>query len=378
MRSFAKRQSLVLACMLTIGSAATHAGLEAQSRAPAANWNRRAAAAFLDARMSWWSSWPVARRDHDTACLSCHTAAPYALARPVLRDALGEVGMTVPEARLFGDVRKRVTLWTETEPSYPDQAFGLPKSSESRGTEAILNALVLASRDAREGRLATETRQAFENLWKLQFTRRAESGGWAWLNFDLAPWESEGAAYFGAALAAVAAGIAPEGYAASEDAEEPLGMLRAHLLESPGPRLPLDRVMLLWASAELPGLLNEDEKRSTIAAIQNMQNGDGGWSLTSMGPWEGRDGYAAPRGSDGYATALTTYALLRAGVRPDRDGLGRALEWLVGHQDPTSGRWPSSSLNREREPESERGLFMSDAATAFAVLALAQARAVQE
>jgi hypothetical protein len=136
--------------------------------------------------------------------------------------------------------------------------------------------------------------------------------------------------------------------------------------------------MLLWASAELPGLLNEDEKRSTIAAIQNMQNGDGGWSLTSMGPWEGRDGYAAPRGSDGYATALTTYALLRAGVRPDRDGLGRALEWLVGHQDPTSGRWPSSSLNREREPESERGLFMSDAATAFAVLALAQARAVQE
>jgi len=53
--------------------------------------------------------------------------------------------------------------------------------------------------------------------------------------------------------------------------------------------------------------------------------------------------------------------------------VSRALAWLVQKQDPTSGRWPSTSLNRERDPTSDRGLLMADAATGFAVLALTQA-----
>src|SRR3954447_5708767 len=53
-------------------------------------WNSQAAAAYLDARAGWWRTWPRAARDHDTFCISCHTALPYALARPVLRFAAGE------------------------------------------------------------------------------------------------------------------------------------------------------------------------------------------------------------------------------------------------------------------------------------------------
>ena len=55
-------------------------------------------------------------------------------------------------------VTKRVRLWKEVEPFYDDQTRGLPKTSESRGTEAILNALVLARSTRTPPSSATDTR----------------------------------------------------------------------------------------------------------------------------------------------------------------------------------------------------------------------------
>ena len=362
-----------LACVVGMCLALTPAQVESQTQPRlSAEWDRGAAAAYLDARQAWWLTWSVAARDHDTSCVSCHTSLPYALARPALRAALGETGPSVPETGLLEDVGKRVALWNEVDPYYPDQTFGLPKTSESRGTEAILNVLVLASRDAGEGHLTSETRQAFENLWKLQFTRGEGAGAWAWLYFDLAPWESDGAAYFGAALAAVAVGIAPDQYASSSEIQDRVASLRAYLQNDSESRSVLDRVMLLWASSELPDLLTRDQQQSIIADITRLQNGDGGWSLTSLGRWEPRDGLSPDLESDGYATGLIAFALQKAGVSPAEENLREALAWLVKNQDPTSGQWPASSLNRERDPTSDRGLLMADAATAFAVLALMQ------
>jgi squalene-hopene/tetraprenyl-beta-curcumene cyclase len=57
----------------------------------------RAATAYLDSRLDWWLHWPNAVRDHDTSCVSCHTALPYALARPALRAALNEREPAAPE-----------------------------------------------------------------------------------------------------------------------------------------------------------------------------------------------------------------------------------------------------------------------------------------
>ena len=131
--------------------------------------------------------------------------------------------------------------------------------------------------------------------------------------------------------------------------------------------------MLLWASSELSGLLTREQQRSTILLIARLQNPDGGWSLPSLGRWERTDELSPDPGSDGYATGLVTYVLQRAGVSPSQQNVSRALAWLVQNQDPTSGRWPSTSLNRERDPTSERGLLMADAATGFAVLALTHA-----
>ena len=93
------------------------------------------------------------------------------------------------------DVIKRVRLWKEVEPFYPDQTRGLPKTSESRGTESMLNAVILATRDAHAGQPSDDARLALDNMWALQFRSGDLNGGWAWLNFHNEPWEANESPY---------------------------------------------------------------------------------------------------------------------------------------------------------------------------------------
>src|SRR5579863_3743327 len=103
-----------LTCILVAGCGAS---LFAADTAP---WSGKAAAAYLDGRMAWWESWPPAARDHGTFCVSCHTAAPYALGRPALRAALGEQGPSPVESKLLDNVTKRVRMWKDAGPFYSD------------------------------------------------------------------------------------------------------------------------------------------------------------------------------------------------------------------------------------------------------------------
>ena len=332
-------------------------------------WDADAAAAYLDQRVDWWSGWETAARERGTFCVSCHTTAPYGLARPMLRPEARAGEATRHERTLLDSVTTRVAHWTEVGPFYADERYGAPKTSQSRGTEAILNALVLARHDERTGVLGDRTLRAFGNLWALQRTGGADEGAWPWLHFDLAPWESDEGPYHGAALAAVAVGLAPEGYRARPAIRDKVARLGRYLRRQLDAQPPFNRAMALWASGALPDLLADAQRQAIVDELRGLQRKDGGWSLSSLGAWTRRDGTPAETESDGYATGLVTLALQEAGLSRDHEAVAGGLAWLAGNQD-ADGSWPASSLNRERDPASDRGRFMRDAATSYAVLAL--------
>jgi squalene-hopene/tetraprenyl-beta-curcumene cyclase len=86
--------------------------------------------------------------------------------------------------------------------------------------------------------------------------------------------------------------------------------------------------------------------------------------------WKRRDGTALETKSDGYGTGLVSFVLERAGVSRSDSHIKKALAWLAQNQDKSEGQWRATSMNKQRDPASDAGRFMSDAATAYAVLAL--------
>src|ERR1700678_4392990 len=282
MKKFVLESVVIAICFAT--------GLSAQTPSPAA------AAAYLDARMSWWMTWPSAARDHGTFCVSCHTAAPYAMGRPALRSALGEQAPSPVERKFLDNVTKRVHMWKEVEPFYPDTTRGVPKTAESRGTESILNALILANY------AAPDARMAFDNMWAEQLTTGDSKGAWAWLQFHNSPWEGD-SQFYGATLAAIAVGTAPNHYRDSPQIQDGLKSLREYLQRECASQFLIDRVMLLWASAKIPGLLTPAQQKTIVDDALAKQQADGGFSLSSfVGAWKRHDKTELETKSDGYAT----------------------------------------------------------------------------
>jgi squalene-hopene/tetraprenyl-beta-curcumene cyclase len=333
--------------------------------------------------------------DTQTACVSCHSGLAYALSRPVLRRVMHVDAPSTQEAKLIDDTTRRVESYSTHQVLYD---FNERRQIESRGTEAVLNAVILTSADAARNlrEPSGPTKKALARLWE---TQRAD-GRWDWLEFGLEPWETTDAAYHGATFAAFAAGTAK----GRPDAAATAGIerLRSYLSTNYQAQHLYNRTWALLASTRLTHVVTDAQRKALIDELVRMQREDGGWSLEAMGPW--RWSKSAPpvkapgelnasllSQSDGYATGLVVYTLKQAGVAPSHAAIRKGIQWLETNQralpvpDVPGRGWQSHSLNYDREHgplktdralagdkgEPWRRLFMSDTATAFAILALA-------
>ena len=350
-------------------------------------WNSEAAAKYLDDRMDLWFQKAKKLRTGEgkTSCVSCHTAVPYALARPVLRKAAGLSKPTTQEQLLLNETLSRVDTYDTHEPLYKG------KEEQSRGTEAVLNLLILAGEDAHQKSPVPSdpTRKALIELWKDQ----RPDGAWEWLDFGNEPYESSDSVFYGATLAALAVGSVPgNGAVTDESVSGYVAKLRSYLNGKYSDQNLYNKVWMLLASTRLSGLLTSGQRDVLITELQRHQNGDGGWSLYSLGPWtwskpkapfepEGKPDLSLLSESDGYATGLVAYTLRQAGLAADHPALKRSIAWLKANQRQYQieqnrwACWRTYSLNYDREHGGDEGepwrrMFMSDAATAFAALAL--------
>ncbi|HEV2690059.1 MAG TPA: hypothetical protein VGV35_15980 [Bryobacteraceae bacterium] len=330
------------------------------------DWNPRLAADYLDGRQKAWFAWPAANKGENGVCLSCHTGLTYLLARPALSHALGENGATPYETQLLDSIKKRVGN------NNPKQ-FGAsePHASEALRTESVLSALLLARVDASSGTLSPDTEQAFDRMWTLQLASGDNKGAWIWNSFGLDPWEEPESMYYGAALAALAVGVAPADYRSRHNIRENLDRLRSYLTAQRQTQPVHNQLLLVWASTKLSGLLSATEKKAIVDRVIACQQSDGGWALESLGPWRAHGAAAPSVGSNSYATGFVAFILRQAGVSRKDLVMNRALAWLRSHQDP-KGFWDAKSMNKEYPPDSMPMQFMRDAATSYASLALVE------
>jgi squalene-hopene/tetraprenyl-beta-curcumene cyclase len=343
--------------------------------APATAWNPEAAARYMDSREVWWQGWDRAQKDQGTLCISCHTQATYALARPTLRNQLGERSPSPEENVMLTSIQKRVNGWKDMQPFYSDEKYGTGKEIESRNAESVLNAVILSSYDAQQGHMSDRTRTAFDNAWALQSKAGPDAGAWVWQNFEYTPWESKESQYHWAALLAVAVGKAPGKYRDDPSIAANLAALRGYLQSHYDAQPLVNKIAALWAERFFPGVLNFDQSRKLMDDLNRLQHDDGGWSLTDLGTWERRDKTPLETRSDGYATGLIILVIKETTAKARTNPhVARGIAWLEANQDKTTGAWPAWSLNKNRDPKSQVGQFMSDAATSYAVLALESRR----
>lgn len=279
------------------------------------------------------------------ACISCHTSLPYALVEPLLEDEYPAY------QDLIENIDNRILAWSANTPWYSDKKLeqvaalaNLPpdtlkrflNAADSRGVEAVFNAVIRATHDAYLRKPAqTQTRRAFENMWAEQVQSGPAAGRWRWIQANLVPWEVTDSDLWGASLACVAASIFPD--LAPRDN---LRLLHTTLRKaSSDAEVSLHvKAAVLWCDSETGGkVLENGVARQLATELFAQQHDNGGWALRDLGPfinWVGSESDCCQKRelrADAYATGFVTLALVRSQrlLSPDQKAsIADAITWI--------------------------------------------------
>ncbi len=297
----------------------------------AKSYSLSSATRFLDSASLRWQT--------QRRCFTCHTNFAYLYARP----AIGANAPAHKEVRKFAEqlVGER---WKDKGPRWD--------------AEVVAAAAALAFNDAATTqKLHLLTRAALGRMWTLQ----RDDGSWNWLKCNWPPMESDD--HYGVTLAAIAVGVAPEGYAKSDAAKKGLNGIRTYLKENAPPTLH-HKAMMLWAGSYVDGVVTDQQRKTWTNALLALQKTDGGWGLATLGNWKRGDKKEQDlKSSDGYGTGFVIYVLRRAGIPANDARLRKGIAWLKANQRE-SGRWYTRSLFKDSKH------YISHAGSAFAVMAL--------
>lgn len=288
---------------------------------------------FLDsASLEWHSS---------RGCFACHTNYAYLTARPYV-DANAPAHKTI-RAAAEELVEKR---W--------------PEKGARWDTEYITTAWALAFNDAMTTtKLHPATKTALDKMWSVQ---RAD-GGFNWIKCGWPPSELDDE--YGAVLALVAVGVAPENYRDTPAAQEGLKKIQAYLEKTPLPSLH-HKAMLVWADSYLPNLMTDEQSKAVVDELLAKQLPDGGWSASTLGDWKrGDDTPQQLDVSDGFGTGFSVFIARKAGIPADDARLQKGVVWLKTHQRE-SGRWFARSVFKDSKH------YLTHNASAFAIMALGE------
>jgi len=278
-------------------------------------------------------------------CATCHTNLFYMAARPALKTIQPDSGEVRSFYEDYRKVRWQKKLPTENQGFWPIVV----------GTGLTLNDIQTT------GELSDVSREVLDIMWTVQRV----DGGWKWPHCDYAPLEIDD--HYGVTLAILTVGMAPGDYAATSQARAGLEKVRTYLQNNP-PKSLHHCAMLAWGSTRVDGIATEEQRKEALSELLALQLDDGGWSTSGLlTDWKGlerSDGKPLDtKTSDGYGTGFTIVVARELGVPSDDPRLRRGIDWLQSNQRE-SGKWFT------RSPVNECGNLISNAGSAYAVLAL--------
>jgi squalene-hopene/tetraprenyl-beta-curcumene cyclase len=296
------------------------------------------AAKYLDiASLNW---------QKDRNCVTCHTNMAFLMARPALETTTAS----------SGEVRKFFEQYIQQRWESDSKK---PKQGDYR-TIVVATGLVFNDLQT-NGKLSTVSHQSLRLMWETQ----RDDGGWDWAKCGWAPMEIDD--HYGVTLAALTSSLAYTSNAKDEDTQSGIDKIITYLKATPAPSLH-HRIMLLWASRRLEGILTKDQQETIMQELSSSQLPDGGWSTAKLlADWSDfkRKDNTPPilNQSDAYATGLSLVVLREFGHSSDSPIVAKALKWLNHHQD-SDGKWYTPS------PSKDSKQYFTNIGTAFAVMGL--------